>query len=74
VRYARFSDDVPGALADDVRTCIAALEHGSTRRTLRRAQWMPRSVFVGGGGRAAQSARERQPEALAAGGVVDHVG
>jgi transglutaminase-like putative cysteine protease len=74
VRYARFSDDVPGALADDVRTCIAALEHGSTRRALRRAQWMPRSVFVRGGGSSAQSARERQSEVVAAGGVVDHVG
>jgi transglutaminase-like putative cysteine protease len=74
VRYARFSDDVSGALADDVRTCIAALEHGSTRRSLRRAQWMPRSVFVRGGGSSAQSARERQPEVVAAGGVVDHVG
>jgi transglutaminase-like putative cysteine protease len=74
VRYARFADDVPGALADDVRTCIEALEHGSNRRALRRAAWMPRSVFVRGSSASAQAVRDRQPQVVAAGGVVDHVG
>jgi hypothetical protein len=73
VRYARTADDVPGALGDDVLTCIAALEHGSTRSTLRRATWMPRTVFGRGGAAAAQAARDRDPEVVAAGGVVDHV-
>jgi len=74
VRYARTADDIPGALADDVRTSIEALEHGSNRRALRRAAWLPRSLFGGTGRAAAQSARDREPEAVAAGGVVDHVG
>jgi transglutaminase-like putative cysteine protease len=74
VRYARFADDVAGALAEDVRACIEALEHGSTRSALRRAHWMPRSVFGRGSAASAQAARDRQPEAVAAGGVVDHVG
>ncbi len=75
VRYARYADDVPGALADDVRTCIAALEHGSTSAALRRARWFPRSLVGGARRRAAeQASRDRQPEAVAAGGVVDHVG
>jgi transglutaminase-like putative cysteine protease len=74
VRYARAADDVPGALAGDVRTCIEALEHGCTRGTLRRARWLPRSV-VGRGRRAATiAANQREPEAVAAGGVIDHVG
>jgi transglutaminase-like putative cysteine protease len=73
VRYARYADDPPGALADDVRTCITALEHGSTHGALRRARWLPRSLF--GGQRAAERAeREREPEAVGAGGLVDHVG
>ena len=73
VRYARYADDVPGVLAEDVRRCIAALEHGSTAGALRRARWFPRSLF--GGRRAAVRAeREREPEAVSAGGVVDHVG
>jgi transglutaminase-like putative cysteine protease len=72
VRYARYADDLPGALAEDVRTCITSLEHGSTRATLRRARWLPRSLF--GSGRAAMADLEREPEAVAAGGVVDHVG
>jgi transglutaminase-like putative cysteine protease len=74
VRYARTADDVPGRLADDVRTCVTALEWGCTRGTLRRARWLPRSV-VGRGRRAATLASyEREPEAVAAGGVIDHVG
>ena len=74
VRYARTADDVPGALANDVRTCITSLEHGCTRGALRRARWLPRSLF-GRSRRAAERADlEREPEAVAAGGVVDHVG
>ncbi len=73
VRYARYADDAPGALADDVRTCITALEHGCTRGTLRRARWLPRSLF-GRGRRASLAELGRTPEAVAAGGVVDHVG
>jgi hypothetical protein len=73
VRYSRYVDDEPGALAEDVHTCIEALEHGSTRGTVRRARWLPRSLF--GGRRAGARARlEREPEAVSAGGVVDHVG
>jgi hypothetical protein len=74
VRYARSADDVPGALADDVGTCIEALEHGSNRRALRRAAWLPRSLFGGASGAAARSDGDRQPEVVAVGGVVDHVG
>jgi transglutaminase-like putative cysteine protease len=73
VRYARYADDVPGALAADVRTCITSLEHGCTSSTLRRAQWFPRSLF-GPGRRASSMALDREPEAVSAGGVVDHVG
>jgi transglutaminase-like putative cysteine protease len=73
VRYARAADDVPGALAEDVHICITSLEHGCTRATLRRARWLPRSLF-GRSRRAAMSDLGREPEAVAAGGVVDHVG
>ena len=73
VRYARYADDRPGGLGDDVRTCITSLEHGCTRGTLRRARWFPRSLF-GRGRRAAMAELEREPEAVAAGGVIDHVG
>jgi transglutaminase-like putative cysteine protease len=73
VRYARYSDDTPGALAQDVRTCVRSLEHGCTRGALRRARWFPRSLF--GRSRAtARTDRGREPEAVTAGGVVDHVG
>ena len=74
VRYAREPHDDPGALAGDVETCIAALEHGSMRSALRRAQWLPRSLFGGRRRAAARAARDREPEAVAAGGVIDHVG
>lgn len=73
VRYARYADDPPGLLAEDVRLCISALEHGSTSGQLRRARWFPRSLF-GGRRAAARAEREREPEAVSAGGVVDHVG
>jgi transglutaminase-like putative cysteine protease len=74
VRYARYADDAPGALAEDVRTCIVSLEHGCTRSALRRARWLPRSLF-GQSRRAADLAdRQREPEAVGAGGVIDHVG
>ena len=74
VRYARYADDTPGALAGDVRTCIVSLENGCPPRTLRRAHWFPRSLWGGGRRAAARADLERQPEAVAAGGVVDHVG
>ena len=74
VRYARDARDVAGASADDVQTCVAALEHGSARSTLRRAAWLPRSLFGGRRRAAARTARGREPEAVAAGGVIDHVG
>ena len=74
VRYARYAEDTPGALADDVRTCIASLEHGCTRRTLRRARWLPRSLFGRSRRAAAMADLQREPEAVGAGGVIDHVG
>jgi hypothetical protein len=74
VRYARYADDVPGALTEDVRTCITSLEHGCTRGTLRRARWFPRSLFGPSRRAAAMAELEREPEAVAAGGVIDHVG
>jgi transglutaminase-like putative cysteine protease len=74
VRYARYAEDTPGALADDVRTCIASLEHGCTRRTLRRARWLPRSLFGRSRRAAAMAHLQREPEAVGAGGVIDHVG
>jgi hypothetical protein len=61
-------------LATDVRTCITALEHGCTRGTLRRAHWLPRSLFGRAARVAAQADLERAPESVAAGRVVDHVG
>jgi hypothetical protein len=73
VRYARYADDSPGALAEDARTVIAALEHGCTRGTLRAARWLPRSFFD----RTASTGSTgpmREPEAVGVGGVVDHVG
>jgi transglutaminase-like putative cysteine protease len=73
VRYARSAQDVPGALAEDVRTCITSLEHGCTSGTLRRAHWLPRSLF-GRSRRSAMLELEREPEAVAAGGLIDHVG
>jgi hypothetical protein len=74
VRYARVADDVPGALAEDVQTCITALEHGTPSRVQRRARWLPRSLYGGRSRAAAEAARRREPEAVAAGGVIDHVG
>jgi hypothetical protein len=74
VRYARTADDVPGRLAEDVRTCTEALEWGCTRGALRRARWLPRSVVGIGRRAAARASYEREPEAVAAGGVIDHVG
>jgi hypothetical protein len=74
VRYARYAEDVPGGLADDVRTCVTSLEHGCTRAALRRARWLPRSLVGRARRAAAQAELERAPEAVAAGGVVDHVG
>jgi transglutaminase-like putative cysteine protease len=74
VRYARHAEDIPGGLADDVHTCITSLEHGCTRAALRRARWFPRSLFGRARRAAAQAELERAPEAVAAGGVVDHVG
>ena len=71
---ARPATTSPGALAEDVETCIAALEHGSMRSALRRATWLPRSLFGGRRRAAARAARDREPEAVAAGGVIDHVG
>jgi transglutaminase-like putative cysteine protease len=73
VRYARTAEDAPGALADDVRTCIASLEHGCTRATLRRARWLPRSLFGRTRRAAAMAELEREPEAVGAGGLIDHV-
>jgi transglutaminase-like putative cysteine protease len=70
-RYARSADDVRGGLADDVRTCITALEHGSTRGALRRARWLPRSLF-GRGRTSPPGPLASQPEAAV--GSVDHVG
>ena len=43
VRYARYADDTPGALADAVLTCVSALEHGCTASVLRRARLFPPS-------------------------------
>jgi transglutaminase-like putative cysteine protease len=73
LRYARTADDVAGLLAEDGRTCITSLEHGCTSGALRRARWLPRSLF-GSGRRATMADLDREPEAVAAGGVVDHVG
>jgi transglutaminase-like putative cysteine protease len=72
VRYARRADDVAGALAEHVETCIAALEHGSTRAATRRAEWWPRSLFSRTAGAAGGAPGDRESET--SGGVVDHVG
>lgn len=74
VRYARSAGDAPGALAEDVRTCITSLEHGCTRGAIQRARWCPRSFFGRGRRAARRAGLEREPEAVTAGGVVDHVG
>jgi TgpA N-terminal domain/Transglutaminase-like superfamily len=73
-RYARSADDAPGALAEHVEVCLAALRYGSTRGALRRAEWWPRSLFTQGGGAGGLGRSDREPEATSPGGVVDHVG
>jgi hypothetical protein len=73
-RYARTADDVPGALAEHVEICVAALRYGSGRGALRRAEWWPRTLFARGRRASARRRADREPEAVSAGGVIDHVG
>ena len=75
VRYARYADDVPGALAEDV----ADLHRGARARLHHAARCVgprgcPRSLFGRGDGPRRGPTSSREPEAVAAGGVVDHVG
>lgn len=74
VRYAREADDAPGVLSAEAERCLAALEHGATRPQLRRAHWLPRSMFSRAGGRSERAVRDREAEPVTAGNVVDHVG
>ena len=73
-RYARSADDTPGALAEHVEVCLAALRWGSNRGALRRAEWWPRTLWSRGQRAAQRRQADREPEAVSAGGVVDHVG
>jgi hypothetical protein len=70
-RYARPGSDQSAILKADAETVIGALEGGVTRGTRRRAEWLPRSLWV----------TRRMPTRSAAAhedvtytGIVDHVG
>jgi transglutaminase-like putative cysteine protease len=71
-RYARPGSEQAAILKADAETVITALEGGVTPRARRRAEWLPRSLFV---------SRRRPTRADGGGsddmtytGVVDHVG
>ena len=71
LRYARTAEPSE-SLAEEVETCVAALEGGASRGARRRAEWWPRSVVSRSRG-AARATGERPVQARY-GGVVDHVG
>lgn len=69
-RYSRTHDVPPGALRDDVLTCVGALSDGATPRARRRAEWLPRSLFSR---RPRSSTRSVESVPSGAGGIVEHI-
>jgi hypothetical protein len=71
-RYARPGTDQAAILKADAETVIAALEGGVTRGARRRAEWLPRSLFVS---RRRPDRDDGTPrDDMTYTGVVDHVG
>jgi len=70
LRYSQRETAAPGALEDDVVTCVEALRAGVVPRERRRAQWWPRSVLRQRP-RAATAAEDH--EAVRAGEVMEHI-
>ena len=69
LRYSRGGSEEQGALREDVRLCLEALEAGAVPRVRRRAEWWPRSVLRHP--RAAAARQEREQARF--GGVVEHI-
>ena len=71
-RYARPGSDQAAILKADAETVIAALQGGVTPGARRRAEWLPRSLFISRRRpiRSEDARREEMPYT----GVVDHVG
>jgi transglutaminase-like putative cysteine protease len=70
-RYARPGSDQAAILKADAETVIGALEGGVTPGALRRATWLPRSLFVS---RRRPTQRSSSNDEVTYTGVVDHVG
>lgn len=75
VERARYARATPGErdaradpLADDVLTCVSALEAGVSPRTRRRASWLPRSV-----GQRRTVVEQTTPAEAVSSGVVEHI-
>jgi hypothetical protein len=71
-RYARPGSEQAAILKADAETVIAALEGGVTPRARRRAEWLPRSLFVSR--RRPTRAGGGDSDEMTYTGVVDHVG
>ena len=71
-RYARPGSDQVAILKADAETVIGALEGGVTPGARRRAEWLPRSVFVSR--RRPSRSDDSGQEEMTYTGVVDHVG
>jgi transglutaminase-like putative cysteine protease len=72
-RYARPGSDQVAILKADAETVIGALEGGVTPRARRRAEWLPRSLFVSRR-RPASLGQSGSGDDVTYSGVVDHVG
>ncbi len=70
-RYSRGHAVESGALRDDVRACVEALEAGVTRRVRRRAEWLPTSVLTPPRRPTHTAVEESVPSRF--GGVVEHI-
>jgi transglutaminase-like putative cysteine protease len=70
-RYARPGSEQAAILKADAETVIGALEGGVTRGARRRAEWLPRSLWVA---RRRPRASAVAHEDVTYSGVVDHVG
>jgi hypothetical protein len=71
-RYARPGSDQAAILKADAETVIASLEGGVPPAARRRAEWLPRSLFVSQ--RRPKSDEGGRGEEMTYTGVVDHVG
>lgn len=70
-RYGRPGSATSRSLRPDAEICVAALVEGSSRRSVRRAEWWPRSLLARGG--AVPARTSARPTESVHGGVVDHV-